>query len=167
MGIQAEVGAFDFEDQGVFNFDTAESEYPFVNALDDSKFVYGTEDIQSLKIDLSGVSEFSPILYTKPELFKLQNGGQYKVTFKALAKGEVPAETFAVAARTTTALDGAPTFGLTWLELKADEVTEVEVYINVNENFNGDLAVVLLGSESTEGLNLVIDDFHVELVRAE
>ena len=164
MGTKAEVGAIEFEDQGVFTFDTADSEYPFVNVIADDKFTYGTEDVQSLKIDLTGVSELSPILYTKPELFKLQNGGQYKVSFKLYVKDDVPAETIALAARTTTSLTEGKTFGLTWLTPKADEIVEVETYINVNDTFSGDLAVVLLGSEATQGLNLVIDDFKVQLV---
>ena len=167
LGIEAEVGALDFEDQGVFTFDTADSEYPFVNVIADDKFTYGTEDVQSLKIDLTGIDAFSPILYTKPELFKLQNGGQYKVSFKLYCKDDLPSETFAVAARTTTALDGTPTFGLTWLEAKADTISEVTVYINVNDNFSGDLAIVLLGSEAIEGLNVVIDDFRVQLISGE
>ena len=167
MGTKAEVGALDFEDQGVFTFDTADSEYPFVNVIANDKFTYGTEDVQSLKIDLTGVDAFAPILYTKPELFKLQKGGQYKVTFKLYVKDEVPAETIALAARTTTSLTEGKTFGLTWLEPKTDEVVEVEAYINVNDNFSGDLAVVLLGSEATEGLNIVIDDFRVQLIAGE
>ena len=167
MGTKKEEGAIDFEDQGVFDFDTAESEYPFVNVLADDKFTYGTEDVQSLKIDLTGVSEFAPILHTKPELFKLQNGGQYKVTFKLYVKDELPAETLAIAARTTADLAEGKTFGLTWLTPKAGEVAEVQVYINVNDAFSGDLAVVLFGSEAVEGLSVVIDDFHVELVSAE
>ncbi len=167
MGTKKEVGAIEFEDQGVFTFDTADSEYPFVNVIADDKFTYGTEDAQSLNIDLTGVDSFAPILYTKPELFKLQNGGQYKVTFKLYCKDDLPSETLAVAARTTTALDSAPTFGLTWLEAKADEISEVEVYVNVNADFTGDLAVVLLGSEATAGLNVVIDDFRVQLIDGE
>ncbi len=167
LEIETEVGKIDFEDQGVFNFDTKDSEYPFVNVIASDKFTYGTNDMQSLNIDLTGVDAFAPILYTKPELFKLQNGGQYKVTFKLYSKVDLPIESLAVAARTTNTLDGAPTFGLTWLEAKADTISEVEVYLNINDVFYGDLAVVLLGSESVDGLNVVIDDFRVQLIDGE
>jgi hypothetical protein len=169
LSVEQTAGQIEFEDQGVFNFNDTTADYPFVNVIGDDKVAYGTEEAQSLTIDLTGADAFAPILHTKPELFKLQKGGQYKVTFKLYVKDEVPAETFAVAARTTTALDGAPTFGLTWLEPKAGEAIDVEVFINVNENFTGDLAVVLLGSatEASPELQLVIDDFHVELVSGE
>ena len=169
LSVKKEAGQIDFEDQGVFNFNDTTGDYPFVNVIGDDKVAYGTEEAPSLTIDLTGVDAFAPILYTKPELFNLQKGGQYKVTFKLYCADEVPAETFAIAARTTTALDGAPTFGLTWLELKAGEAVDVQAFINVNETFTGDLAVVLLGStvEANANLKLIIDDFHVELVSAE
>lgn len=169
LSVEQTAAQIEFEDQGIFNFNDATADYPFVNVIGDDKVAYGTEEAQSLTIDLTGADAFAPILHTKPELFKLQKGGQYKVTFKLYVKDEVPAETFAVAARTTAALDGAPTFGLTWLEPKAGEAIDVEVFVNVNENFTGDLAVVLLGSatEASPELQLVIDDFHVELVAGE
>ena len=166
LSVKKEVAQIDFEDQGVFNFNDTTGDYPFVNVVGDDKVAYGTEEAPSLTIDLTGVDAFAPILYTKPELFNLQNGGQYKVTFKLYCADEVPAETFAVAARTTDSLTEGKTFGLTWLEPKAGEAVDVQVFINVNESFTGDLAVVLLGSsiEANANLKLIIDDFHVELV---
>ncbi len=164
LGVKAEVGAIEFEDQGLFNFDDQEADYPFVNVIGDDKFAWGTMENPSLKVDLTNMTDFGAILHTKPELFKLQNGGQYKVTFKLLCDKAPASESFAVAARTTAALEGDPTFGMTWISPKGGSVYEVEAYINVDKNFSGDLAIVLLGSASGECTNILIDDFRVELV---
>ncbi len=169
LGIQAAVGALDFEDQGVFNFDTQESEYPFVNVLADDKFTYGTDEITSLNIDLTGMTDFGAILHTKPELFKLQNGGQYKVSFKLYVESELDNETLALAAKTTDALSG-DAVSMQWIEnIKVKETNDVEVYFNINQTFDGDLAIVLMGSatEAAPELKLVIDDFQIELVKTQ
>ena len=166
LGIQSEVGGIDFEDIGVIDFNTTEGDYPFVNVIGDDKISYGTEEAPSLVIDLEGMTDFGTILHTKPELYKLQKGGQYKVTFKLYSAVDPGAETFAIAARTTDNLTGASIVPETWLTFKAGEAVDVEVYLNVNTAFEGDLAIVLLGSatEANPDLNIIIDDFHVELV---
>lgn len=166
LGIQSEVGGIDFEDIGVIDFNTTEGDYPFVNVIGDDKVSYGTEEAPSLVIDLEGMTDFGTILHTKPELYKLQKGGQYKVTFKLYSAVDPGAETFAIAARTTDDLTGTSIVPETWLTFKAGEAVDVEVYLNVNTAFEGDLAIVLLGSatEANPDLNIVIDDFHVELV---
>ena len=112
------------------------------------------------------MTDFGAILHTKPELYKLQKGGQYKVTFKLYSEVDPGAEAFAIAARTTDDLTGNSIVPETWLTFKAGEAVDVEVYLNVNSSFEGDLAIVLLGSatEANPDLNIVIDDFHVELV---
>ncbi len=166
LEVEAQVGDIDFEDQGTFNFEN-QDDYPFVNVVGDDKVAYGTADNPSLKIDLTGVAEVSALVHTKTELFKLQNGGQYKVTFKLLCDKDPGAESFAVVARTTSALNADPSFGITWLTPKAGEVLEVEAYINVNSNFSGDLAVAILGSASGENTSVLIDDFRVSLVEGE
>ncbi len=165
LGIVSEVGAIDFENQGVITFES-EEDYPFENVIGDDKFTYATADATSLNIDLSGMTEFGAILHTKPELYKLQTGGQYKVTFKFYTEADVGQETFAIAARRTDALTSDPTFGITWLNIKPNVTNEVEAYININDTFNGELAIVLLGSatENNPNLTIVIDDFNVELV---
>ncbi len=166
LGIQGAVGKIEFEDQGVFDFDTKEGDYPFVNVIGDDKFQYGTEEMTSLNIDLSEMTDVGVIFHTKPELFKLQNGGQYKVSFKLYCEDETDAETIAITTRTTDNLNGESLFGLQWLEIKPKEVNEVEFYISVNKAFTGDLAVALIGSatETVPNLKLVLDDFRIELV---
>ena len=166
LGIKSEVGGIDFEDIGVIDFNTTEGDYPFVNVIGDDKISYGTEEAPSLVIDLEGMTDFGAILHTNPELYKLQKGGQYKVTFKLYSAVDPGAETFAIAARTTDNLTGASIVPETWLTFKAGEAVDVEVYLNVNTSFQGDLAIVLLGSatEANPDLNIIIDDFHVELV---
>ncbi len=165
LGIKEEVGGVTFEAQGVITFESTDN-YPFVNVIGDDKMTYATAEAPSLNIDLSGTTEFGAILHTKPEMYSLQKGGQYKVTFKLYCDVDPGKETFAVAARTTDNLAGDPTFGLTWLELKAGEAVDVETYINVTDSYQGDLAIVLLGSatEANPNLNIVIDNFNVELV---
>lgn len=165
LDIKSEVGGVDFENQGVISFDTPEN-YPFVNVIGDDKVSYGTADNPSLKIDLNGMTEFATILHTKPEMYKLQKGGQYKVTFKFYCEVDPGKETFALVAREKDNLTGDPSFGLTWIEPKAGEAVEVEAYINVNANFDGDLVLALLGSatEDNPDLSVLIDDFNVELV---
>ncbi len=73
---------FNFEDKGVFNFDTAEGDYPFVNVLGDDKVTYGTAEVPALKVDLNKLTIPGVLVHTKPEMFKLEKGGRYKVTFK-------------------------------------------------------------------------------------
>ena len=165
LGVKSEVGGIDFEDRGVIDFETKDN-YPFVNVIGDDKVSYGTTEVPSLKIDLSGMTEFGPIIHTNPELYNIQKGGQYKITFKLFCEEDPGAETFAVVARTTENLTGGSEFGLTWLSPKANEVYEVETYVNVNENYNGTLSIVLLGSatETNPDLTIFIDDFRVELV---
>ncbi len=166
LGQEAYKGKIDFEDQGVFNFDTQEGDYPFVNVIGDDKFTYGTAEITSLNVDLTGMTDFGAILHTKPELFKLQNGGQYKVSFKLYVDAELDNETLALAAKTTDALDG-DAVSMQWIEnIKVKDTTEVEAYFNINQDFTGDLAIVLMGSatEAAPELKLIIDDFRVELV---
>ncbi len=165
LGIQAEQGSIDFEDIGVIDFNTTDGDYPFVNVIGDDKVTYGTADAPSLKIDLTGMTEFGTILHTKPELYKIQQGGQYKVTFKLYCEVDPGVEKFAIAARTTDDLTTS-VVPENWLTFKAGEATDVEVFLNVNNSFEGDLAIVLLGAatEANPDLNIVIDDFHVELV---
>ncbi len=165
LGKEVIAGAIDFEDQGVIDFESADR-YPFVNVIGDDKMTYGTAEITSLNVDLSGMTDFGAILHTKPEMYKLQTGGQYKVTFKLYVDAELDNETLALAAKTTDALDG-DAIAMNWIEnIKVGDTTEVEAYFNINSAFTGDLAIVLMGSatDANPDLKLIIDDFRVELV---
>ncbi len=73
---------FNFEPKGVFDFNTAEAEYPFVNDISGYKIAKDPEKIAALEFDLKNMTEAGVLVHTNPEMFLLEEGGKYKVTFK-------------------------------------------------------------------------------------